>query len=68
MKPRKLSTSKTLKTFTGNITAAEEVTIRDIRLPEFDKADVPKNRKLWFFMLGANMIVYLVLVFNWKLG
>jgi len=36
-KPKKLSTTKTLTTLAGNVAAAEIVTLRDIRLPEFDK-------------------------------
>ena len=36
-KPKKLSKTKTLTTLAGNVAAAEVITLRDIRLPEFDK-------------------------------
>ena len=36
-KPKKLSKTKTLTTLAGNVAAAEVITLRDIRLPEFNK-------------------------------
>ena len=41
VKPRKLITSKVMKTLAGILAATYTVTLRDIRLPEFDK-----NRKI----------------------
>jgi len=40
VKPRKQSTSRTLKMLVvvGTVVAAETVTLRDIRLTEFDKS------------------------------
>jgi len=37
VKPRKLSTSKVMKILAGTLAATDTVTLRDIRLPEFDK-------------------------------
>ena len=37
VKPRKLIASKVMKTLAGTLAATETVTLRDIRLPEFDK-------------------------------
>jgi len=37
VKPRKLSTPRTMKTLAGTFAVADTVTLRDVRLPEFDK-------------------------------
>ena len=37
VKPKKLSTSKVMKTLAGTLAATDTVALRDIRLPEFDK-------------------------------
>ena len=42
---KRLQPGQTLKTLAGNVTACEMVTLRDIRLPEFDRNQQIKEQK-----------------------
>ena len=75
-KPKKLSTTKTLTTLAGNVAAAEIVTLRDIRLPEFDKnRRIEEQKDLVFdapcrydIILGTDFLTKVGININYETG
>ena len=49
-KPKQLGTARNLLTLAGKLTAADVITLRDIRLPEFDKnRQIDEHKALVFY-------------------